>query len=67
MSKNLEMYQRWLQTARDDIETAECTRYPNGLPAGTPRENFTADDSKFTLGLSRRIVVMVSRPVNSKK
>ena len=124
MSKNVEMYERWLTTAADDIEAAEwnlkggfhnqvcflcqqaaekalkaflflqgereawghsseqlckaCakyneafadllgdlkkldrfyipTRYPNGVPSGTPKENYTKEDSEYGLAVVKRV------------
>jgi HEPN domain-containing protein len=31
------------------------TRYPNGVPEGTPRENYTAGDSEFALRIARMV------------
>lgn len=128
MSKNFELYKRWLKTAKDDIEAAQwdyqggfheqvcflcqqavekmlkaflylngerdvwghsteqlcklCeeynstlgrhleilkkldryyipTRYPNGLPSGTPRENYTKEDSDFALQTAKAIVEVI--------
>ena len=35
------------------------TRYPNGVPSGTPRENYTKGDSEFALKISREIIAEI--------
>ena len=32
------------------------TRYPNGVPNGTPRENYIKDDSDFALRIARMVL-----------
>ncbi|RMH59452.1 MAG: HEPN domain-containing protein [Candidatus Hydrogenedentota bacterium] len=37
------------------------TRYPNGLPEGTPHQNYTREDADFALRLAEEIMGFLSR------
>jgi HEPN domain-containing protein len=62
---------RWLAQARDDLAFARWllsedrfyipTRYPNGLPGGTPFESFTRADLEQALAMAERIVGAAGR------